>query len=115
MLSAAKQPHELLAIFASMASLGVQPDAWAYSAAISAFAQTGRWQQGLELFHAMPKAVPPEHHCYSAAMGACRRGGQWEGVLRLYAQLLATGGQPNSYTLNAARMGLTHKVIKAHL
>ena len=45
----AKLPHELLAIFGAMASLGVQPDAWAYSAAIHAFSQTGRMKQALEL------------------------------------------------------------------
>jgi pentatricopeptide repeat protein len=40
----------------------VQPDAWAYSAAINAFAQTGRPTQALELFRAMPHAVPPDDH-----------------------------------------------------
>ena len=85
-----------------MASLGVQPDAWGYSAAIAAFGQTGRTTQALELFRAMPRSVPPDNHCFSAAMGACRRANDSEGVLRLYAQLLATGAQPNSYTLNAA-------------
>ena len=68
----AKLPHELLAIFGAMASLGVQPDAWGYSAAIHAFSQTGRMKQALELFHSMPREVPPSHHCFSAAMGACR-------------------------------------------
>ena len=71
----AKLPHELLAIFGAMASLGVQPDAWGYSAAINAFTQTGRMKQALELFHSMPREVPPSHHCFSAAMGACRAGG----------------------------------------
>ena len=42
------------------ASLGVQPDAWAYSAAMNAFAQTGRPSQAIELFHAMPQAVLPD-------------------------------------------------------
>ena len=54
----AKLPHELLAIFGAMASLGVQPDAWGYSAAINAFTQTGRMKQALELFHSMPREVP---------------------------------------------------------
>ena len=98
----AKQPQELLALFASMPSLGVQPGAWAYSAAISAFAETGRPQEALALFRAMPPSVRPEQHCFAAAMGACRRAGEWEEVLRLYAQLLASGVEPYSHTLNAA-------------
>ena len=50
------QPGHLLWL---QASLGVQPDAWAYSAAMNAFAQTGRPTQAIELFHAMPHQVPP--------------------------------------------------------
>ena len=94
----AKLPHELLAIFGAMASLGVQPDAWGYSAAIHAFTQTGRMKQALELFHSMPREVPPSHHCFSAAMGACRRGQDYEGVLKLYSQLLATGAPTLAHT-----------------
>ena len=94
----AKLPHELLAIFGAMASLGVQPDAWGYSAAIHAFSQTGRMKQALELFHSMPREVPPSHHCFSAAMGACRRAQDYEGVLKLYSQLLATGAPTLAHT-----------------
>ena len=69
-----------------------QPGPWAHSAAIGAFATVGQLRQGLALFRNMPAAVPPDQHCFAAAMRACREGGQWEEVLRLYAQLEASGG-----------------------
>ena len=89
---------QLLALFGAMPAYDVQPDAWAYSAAIDAVARVGQWERALTLLEEMEsaagddeRAAKPEQHCYGAAMRACLRVKQYRAVLELYERLRASG------------------------
>ena len=81
----------------------VQPDAFSYSASMSACEKCGQWQEALRLFHAMPFAhLQPDVFCYSAAMSACDKGGAWEEALRLFRAMPEVAVQPNVVSYTAA-------------
>ena len=94
--------NQLLALFASMSAHGVAPDAWAYSTAIDALAQTGQWERALSLVSDLENAgstAKPESHCYGAAMRACMRAGRWQSVLNLYERMVELGVDRTTHTL----------------
>lgn len=97
---------QLLALFASMSAHGVQPDAWAHSAAIDALSKTGQWKRALSLVDELEAVgaaggpVRPDSHVYGAAMRACTRVGQWQNVIKLHERMRAHGVAPTVHTLS---------------
>eukprot|EP00973_Karenia_brevis_P021459 2949893-Karenia_brevis.AAC.1 len=103
--------------------LGLPVDVISFSAAISAFVGSGRWQcveslfcdmhkRGLLLnvisfsaamFHEMPKrGVPPAVITFSAAISACVKGGQWQRVAPLLDEMCTPGLPHDAISFNAA-------------
>ena len=100
---------QLLALFASMPAHGVQPDAWAHSAAIDALARAGQWQKALALVDDLERGsahggggARPDSHVYGAAMRACLRERRYVDVVRLHERMRAHGVAPTSHTLTSA-------------
>ena len=97
---------QLLAIFTAMGTHGVTPDAWAYSVALNAHAQTRQWRKALELLDVMelrsvrdPAGARPDSHCYGAAMRACLQSSEPERVAALHERMVAAGVPRSAYTL----------------
>ncbi len=95
---------QLIALFAAMGAHGVQPDAWAYSAALNAYARMRQWRKALELLDVMeqrPSGVGPrpDGHCYAATMRACLHAREHVQVLQLHQRMSAAGVRCTAYTL----------------
>ena len=72
-----RAPQEALDLLAEMPLQGVEPNAFSFSAAISACEKEGQWQQALGVLSAMQHAkLPPNVVAYSAAISACEKAGQ---------------------------------------
>jgi pentatricopeptide repeat domain-containing protein 1 len=100
---------QLLALFASMGAHGLQPDAWAYSAAIDALSASGQWESAVGLITELERgslescsSTKPESHCYRAAMRACMRVGEARKVVELYERMVASGVAQTGHTLALA-------------
>lgn len=79
-----------LLLLRDMSSLGVQPTATAYEAAIRACREGGHWKETVALLGEMSDAgFRPGVDSYSAAIAACMAGGQEEEAVGLFGQMSA--------------------------
>jgi len=83
---------------------GVVPDAYSYSAAISACGAEGRWEEALNLIKIMQRGgrrSRPNKIAYTAAISACGRSGEWEHAMELFNDMKKDGLQPDRVSYNA--------------
>ena len=99
------------------AKYGVEPNAFSYSAAITACEKERQWELALELFDEMQhRGVSPDVVTYSSVISACEKCGQWQHALDLFDELERKGaeGMPSSARWsNAADVILYSATISA--
>jgi pentatricopeptide repeat protein len=72
------------------------PTVHAYTAAMRAAAEGGRWEAALAVWDEMRKAgCKPTGHAYSAVISACAAGGEWQRAVALFDEMLGWGVKPD--------------------
>ncbi|PSC71557.1 nadh:ubiquinone oxidoreductase complex i intermediate-associated 30 [Micractinium conductrix] len=78
------------------------PSVHAYTAAMRAAAEGGRWEAALSIWDDMQKAgCKPTGHAYAAVISACAAGGQWQRAVALFDDMLAWGVRPDVVSCTA--------------
>lgn len=82
------------------------PSVHAYTAAMRAAAEGGRWEAALSIWEDMRKAgCKPTGHAYAAVISACAGGGQWQKAVTLFDEMLAWGVRPDVVSCTALITG----------
>ncbi len=100
------EPDAALAAYARMraapADSKLAPTVHAYTAAMRAAAEGGRWEAALAVWDDMVAAgCKPTGHAYSAAISACAAGGRWRRAVALFDEMLAWGVRPDVVSCTA--------------
>lgn len=78
------------------------PTVHAYTAAMRAAAEGGRWQAALQIWDDMAAVgCKPTGHAYSAVISACAAGGDWQRAVALFDEMLAWGVKPDVVSCTA--------------
>jgi len=78
------------------------PTVHAYTAAMRAATEGGKWQKALEIWQDMGSAgVEASGHAFAAAISACAAGGDWQRACSLFEQMLQCGIQPDVVSCTA--------------
>ena len=92
-----------LVLLEHMPTAGRTPDAYTYSAAISACARGGQSEHAVNTFKAMCASdVPPNDVVYNNVLSACQRAQQHKTLLALFATMLIRGVAPDAWACSAA-------------
>ena len=92
-----------LVLLEHMPTVGLTPDAYTYSAAISACARGGQSEHAVNTFKAMCASdVPPNNVVYNNVLSACQRAQQHKTLLALFATMLIKGVAPDAWACSAA-------------
>ncbi|GAB4820675.1 hypothetical protein N2152v2_007721 [Parachlorella kessleri] len=78
------------------------PSVHAYTAAMRAAAEGGRWEDALHIWEDMEKAgCKPTGHAYAAVISACAAGGRWQKAVSLFDEMLSWGVKPDVVSCTA--------------
>lgn len=78
------------------------PSVHAFTAAMRAAAEGGRWEAALAIWDDMQKAgCKPTGHAFAAVISACAAGGQWQRAVSLFDEMLAWGVRPDVVSCTA--------------
>ncbi|KAL4443011.1 hypothetical protein ABPG77_008502 [Micractinium sp. CCAP 211/92] len=78
------------------------PSVHAFTAAMRAASEGGRWEAALAIWDDMQKAgCKPTGHAYAAVISACAAGGQWQRAVSLFDEMLAWGVRPDVVSCTA--------------
>eukprot|EP00879_Flechtneria_rotunda_P000900 GHRR01001027.1.p1 GENE.GHRR01001027.1~~GHRR01001027.1.p1 ORF type:complete len:1006 (+),score=494.19 GHRR01001027.1:90-3107(+) len=78
------------------------PTVHAYTAAMRAATEGGRWQKALEIWSDMTSAgVLPTGHAFAAAMSACAAGSNWQQAVALFEDMCRVGINPDVVSCTA--------------
>lgn len=83
----------------------LSPTVHAYTAAMRAATEGGRWPRALDIWGDMRAAgVPPTGHAYAAVISACASGYEWPRAVALFEEMCNSGIRPDvvSCTVRAA-------------
>jgi pentatricopeptide repeat protein len=87
---------------AAPAGSRLAPSVHAYTAAMRAAAEGGRWEDALVVWDEMMAAgCKPTGHAYAAAISACAAGGLWQRAVALFDDMLAWGVKPDVVSCTA--------------
>lgn len=80
----------------------MSPTVHAYTAAMRAATEGGRWQHALDIWHDMRSAqVAPTGHAYAAVITACAAGSDWQRAVGLFEEMCAGGIRPDVVSCTA--------------
>lgn len=80
----------------------MSPTVHAYTAAMRAAADGGRWEEALAIWDDMQAAgCKPTGHAYSAVISACATGGEWQKAVSLFDEMLAWSIKPDVVSCTA--------------
>jgi len=78
------------------------PTVHAYTAAMRAATEGGKWEKGLDIWEDMLAAgVRPSGHAFAAAISSCAAGNQWHKACDLFESMLRHGIQPDVVSCTA--------------
>lgn len=78
------------------------PTVHAFTAAMRAASEGGRWETALTIWDDMQGAgCNATGHAYAAVISACAAGGQWERAVQLFDEMLALGVKPDVVSCTA--------------
>lgn len=87
---------------AAPAESKLAPTVHAYTAAMRAAAEGGRWEAALAIWTDMQAAgCKPTGHAYSAVISACAAGGEWKRAVSLFDEMLSWGVKPDVVSCTA--------------
>ncbi|CAN0160591.1 unnamed protein product, partial [Laminaria digitata] len=87
----------------TMRRQGLTPDAFSYSAAISACKNCERWEMALELLDDMRRrGLGKNLHSLNAAIAACASAGRWEPAMEILRGMETNGPKPDVFTYGSA-------------
>ena len=102
--------EEALMLLEQMPSLGLEPDVYSFSAAISACSRARQPDSALRIFKTMTASgVTPNQVCFNAALAACQRTKRYDELLALFGAMPAHGLQPNPWAYSAAIDALSRR------
>lgn len=80
----------------------MEPSVHAFTAAMRAASEGGRWEDALSIWDDMLRAeCRPTGHAYAAVISACAAGGHWERAVRLFDEMLGQGIKPDVVSCTA--------------
>ena len=80
----------------------VAPNAYSYTAAMSALSDAGKWEDALKTFEQAPPEMQQSEALVNAAVSAAAAGKQWRRCVELIRNLRAAGKTPQSSSFNMA-------------
>ena len=81
-----------MGVWERMRAAECPPNAYAYSAVLTACERAGAWEEALLLMGDMKRdQVRPNRHVFASAIGACASQGRWSDALRLLARMRVEG------------------------
>mmetsp|Transcript_19979 Transcript_19979/g.43539 ORF Transcript_19979/g.43539 Transcript_19979/m.43539 type:complete len:605 (-) Transcript_19979:655-2469(-) len=100
------QVERALALYASMRSAPrgspMAPTVHAYTAAMRAASEGGRWVRALDIWEDMKRAgCVPTGHAYAAVISACAAGGDWPRAVTLFEEMGGSGIRPDVVSCTA--------------
>ena len=95
----------VLQLHAQMKADGLEVDAFAYNAAVTAASRSRRWRQAISMMDEMEEearrrndpSVMPTHHTYNSVLRACAEAGQARAAQSLLSRMLRNGVEPSSF------------------
>ncbi|KAL1529529.1 hypothetical protein AB1Y20_000474 [Prymnesium parvum] len=80
----------------------VQPNAFTYTASVTALAGAGKWREALETYDRIPAAVERNEAMLNAAVGAAAAGNDWRRGVQLLDDAIQSGLTPRASSFNMA-------------
>ena len=96
--------QDVCGLLENMEEMNITPTVFSSSAAISACAKGGQWQQAIVLlFEAMARVkIQPNTISYNTTISACEKGGEWQQALVLFEAMFMAAISADVTTYNAA-------------
>eukprot|EP00434_Breviolum_minutum_P017742 symbB.v1.2.015659.t1/scaffold1177.1/size133674/2 len=96
--------QDVCGLLENMEEMHITPTVFSCSAAISACAKGGQWQQAIVLlFEAMARVkIQPNTISYNTTISACEKGGEWQQALVLFEAMSMAAISTDVITYNAA-------------